>query len=251
MEPNQNQGQAQEPVEAPMPERNAFPQGPVTEKKTGNGMLIGMILCALIALGGVGFGVWAMMDGNTQKEQLNSQISAIKKQNEELLNKINDDEHNNPIIKSNNPGEKYRLSFYSSNVYWDASGDFKSVLISVDEDENISCQVRRKGPPFEECSISGLEGSIYKIVEFGTGQDNVDNNIGFIMTDGTVKYMPLYDSILNNNFSIRGNVELGDFVVDAFEIAVSPTDSPVGGHAATVFVFRDGSYKKFDKSMVE
>ncbi|MDO4747107.1 MAG: hypothetical protein Q4A70_02075 [Candidatus Saccharibacteria bacterium] len=55
------------------------------KKKTGNGMLIGMILCALIALGGVGFGVWAMMDGNTQKEQLNSQISALKSQINELM----------------------------------------------------------------------------------------------------------------------------------------------------------------------
>ncbi|MDO4747108.1 MAG: hypothetical protein Q4A70_02080 [Candidatus Saccharibacteria bacterium] len=88
MEPNQNQGQSQEPVEAPMPEQNAFPQEPVAEKKTGNGMLIGMILCALIALGGVGFGVWAMMDGNTQKEQLNSQISALKSQVNELQEKI-------------------------------------------------------------------------------------------------------------------------------------------------------------------
>lgn len=88
MEPNQNQGQSQEPVEAPMPEQNAFSQEPVTEKKTGNGMLIGMILCALIALGGVGFGVWAMMDGNTQKEQLNSQISALKSQVNALQEKI-------------------------------------------------------------------------------------------------------------------------------------------------------------------
>lgn len=88
MEPNQNQGQTQEPVEGPMPEQNAFAQESVAEKKTGNGMLIGMILCALIALGGVGFGIWAMMDGNTQKEQLNSQISTLKNQNKELKDKI-------------------------------------------------------------------------------------------------------------------------------------------------------------------
>ena len=91
MEPNQNQGQSQEPVEAPMPEQNAFPQGPVTEKKTGNGMLIGMILCALIALGGVGFGVWAMMDGNAQKEQLNSQISALRDQINEMQEEVSID----------------------------------------------------------------------------------------------------------------------------------------------------------------
>ena len=80
MEPNQNQGQSQEPVEAPMPEQNAFSQEPVTEKKTGNGMLIGMILCALIALGGVGFGVWAMMDGNSQVAKKDEQIADLRGQ---------------------------------------------------------------------------------------------------------------------------------------------------------------------------
>lgn len=218
------------------------------KKKTGP--VLGMMLLVILALGGVGFGVWEMMDGNTQKDALNQQISALKKQNSELQEKI-DNDHNNPTIKSTDSDEKNALWFYSSNVYWDGSGNHKNLVIEIDESQNISCQIRLNGVPSEDCVISGLEGNVYKIVEFGSGQDNYENNVGFIMTDGTVKYLPLHNSVLNNNFSIRGSVILDGYVVDAFDVAVSPTSSSVGGHNATVFVFRDGSYKKFDKSMLK
>ena len=79
MEPGQNV--------APAPEPNMMAQG-VSEKKKGKGMLYGMILCAVLAIGGIGFGVWMMMDGNTQKETLNTQISALKQQNNELQEKL-------------------------------------------------------------------------------------------------------------------------------------------------------------------
>ena len=57
------------------------------KKKTG--MILGMILFAILAIGGVGFGVWAMMDGNTQKEALNKQIDNLIAQNGELQSKLN------------------------------------------------------------------------------------------------------------------------------------------------------------------
>lgn len=86
-----------------LPEQNVVPTSnddlskhDTTEKKKGgNGMLIGMILAIILAVGGIGFGVWAMMDGNNQKAQLNQQIdtlkqqkSALEKQVEELTEKV-------------------------------------------------------------------------------------------------------------------------------------------------------------------
>ena len=53
--------------------------------KKSHGMLYGMILLVILAAGGIGFGVWAMMDGNQQKEQLNTQISTLKSQINELM----------------------------------------------------------------------------------------------------------------------------------------------------------------------
>ena len=47
-------------------------------------MLLGLILCLILAAGGIGFGVWTMMDGNTQKENLNKQIADLKAQNPDI-----------------------------------------------------------------------------------------------------------------------------------------------------------------------
>ena len=57
-------------------------------KKSGHGMLIGLILCILLAIGGIGFGVWAMIDGNTQKTNLEKQISNLQTQNSQLLEQV-------------------------------------------------------------------------------------------------------------------------------------------------------------------
>ena len=65
-----------------------------TSKKS-KGMAIGMILLALLAVGGIGFGVWAMMDGNAQKKQLNLQITDLETQNSELLKQVPDDTETN------------------------------------------------------------------------------------------------------------------------------------------------------------
>lgn len=67
---------------------NIMAQGVSEKKKGGKGMLYGMILCAVLAVGGIGFGVWTWMDGNTQKDSLNQQISDLKKKNSELLDRI-------------------------------------------------------------------------------------------------------------------------------------------------------------------
>ena len=65
------------PASAPTPDNNMMAAG--GEKKS-NGMLYGMILLAILAIGGIGFGVWAMMDGNSQKNNYEEQISALKRQ---------------------------------------------------------------------------------------------------------------------------------------------------------------------------
>ena len=73
-------------------QENMMAQGTAKGKnageKKGKGMVLGMIFLVILAVGGIGFGMWAMMDGNSQKEQLNSQISTLKQQNSELQEKL-------------------------------------------------------------------------------------------------------------------------------------------------------------------
>ncbi len=57
-------------------------------KKSGKGMLYGMIVFMILAIGGIGFGAWAMMDGNTQKANLEKQISDLRAQNNLLQEQI-------------------------------------------------------------------------------------------------------------------------------------------------------------------
>ena len=40
----------------------------------GKGMIIGMVVLALLAVGGIGFGVWEMMDKNQEVANLNAKI---------------------------------------------------------------------------------------------------------------------------------------------------------------------------------
>ena len=56
------------------------------EKKKVNGLLIGLIVCLLFAIGGIGFGLWATMDGNAQRDALKQQVSDLQNQ----VNKADD-----------------------------------------------------------------------------------------------------------------------------------------------------------------
>ena len=60
-----------------------------TSKKS-KGMIIGMVVLALLATGGIGFGVWTMMDGNSQKEQLNGKISDLESEIVQKNDKISE-----------------------------------------------------------------------------------------------------------------------------------------------------------------
>lgn len=95
---------------------NPIEQGVKEEKKKSNGMLIGLILCLLLAVGGISFGVWAMLDGNAQKDKLNTQISNLQSQNNDLLSQIADlqstiDNLQNPQTGNNGNGEQVLIEW--------------------------------------------------------------------------------------------------------------------------------------------
>lgn len=117
-------------------EAGPAPAMPETPKKKNNGMLIGLILCLLVAAGGIGFGVFAMMDGNAQTTELNKQISSLKKQNSDLLEQISEfekieyveEELSGDIAldllqKANNGNQEYEIGY--ANVYAKYNGEDK------------------------------------------------------------------------------------------------------------------------------
>ena len=58
------------------------------KNKANKGLLFGLILCLILAIGGIGFGVYEMIDGNAKVDKLNKQNNALQVQNNELAEKL-------------------------------------------------------------------------------------------------------------------------------------------------------------------
>ena len=58
-------------------------------KKKSSAVALGMLCMTIAALAGIAFGVWAMMDSESKKDELKSQISSLKTENAELKNNTN------------------------------------------------------------------------------------------------------------------------------------------------------------------
>ncbi len=151
--------------------------------KKNNGMLIGLILCLLLAVGGIGFGIWAMMDGNAQKDALNSQISALKAQNNELSNKVTELEDTISNLTSTNEGTND-----GSNVTLPSWGEVKAEIVdgvfyiktqngeTVKQDDTaiyaeiVSCDSgTAEAPSPLKCSVTTTEGSGAFVYNFEDG----------------------------------------------------------------------------------
>ena len=267
---NASTSQASSPVEANPPAKDdaVFTNKP----KKNKGMILEMVLLGLLAVGGIGFGVWAMIDGNAQKEQLNSQISALKEQNDKLAGKmgsvsgIKEEEvedvvvRKNPIVKSPNSEEKFRVHFNSSRYFTGKDGEFETLHIAIEEGKVVQCEIYASstgqnlvdggGKYVSDCNITGISGEIFDVIEFGQGHDNSNSNIGFIMTDGTIQYFSFIESMESKTFAVKGTLGIDGFIVDSFEVSVS-TGSPIGGYGSTAFILSDGSVVKFDESMLK
>lgn len=89
--------------------------------KKNIGMILGMILLLILAAGGIGFGVWAMMNGNQQKEVLNSRINELEQKNKELSDKmaidIDDVDDNDDIGSSNDEWSSFSSNLLSQSMY--------------------------------------------------------------------------------------------------------------------------------------
>ncbi len=249
-----NEGQPQTAPETPVD--TAEPVFHDDNKKSSpTGLIIGLVLLALIAAGGIGFGVWQMMQGSSKDKQiadLKTQVANCATTNggDEAL------EFENPVIESTE-SEGYNISFQSGPVQ---GTSVDAVNIIIKDGSLAGCTLMDKeylenggyrGINIGECNITGLTGKVYKVVEFGAGQVNSDDSIGFIMTDGTVQYFPLYDAVNNSDFSIKGSLDIDGYVVDVVNVGVSDLERGYGGYQSSFFVLSDGSYKKYDASMLK
>ena len=230
--------------------------------KKNHGMLYGMILLAILAAGGIGFGVWAMMDGNSRVAKKDEQITDLNSQLAEATQSVmevgttvvdveSDSALSNPVITAVSPAE-YKVS-HSLPVTIDGSNS-TTLEITVTDGSNPVCSFLNL-PNGGDCSISGLPDGVYKIVTINEGQGVGYEKIGFLMSDGSVWFAPIYSSLesvnANRELMVR-KANIDGFVKDIVNIVYIPdVNSQVGGGVSTMFVMSDNSIVKYDDSMFQ
>lgn len=166
---------------------------------------------------------------------------------------------NNPVVE--NADGTWTEYFESTRLFVEGT---KSVAITLKGGEVTRCVVQGlvevptddgKGTMTvgeeKECIVSGLINDVYKVVEFGKGISPEEFMIGFIMTDGEVYYIKTAEAIANNDFAVKGPVNVGGYVVDVIRLDVLPTDDNPAGGLSSVFVMRDGSLVELEDSMLK
>ena len=140
----------------------------------------------------------------------------------------------------------------------DVSSEFASINCSLNEDKKsamISCEpsdIKKmynidKGSTYLNINITGFSGEILDILLDSIGHQAVGGEvILFLMSDGTVEYVPLEKALKNggNNIKSYGKVQgVSDIVrLSTVRIANIYNGETVGGHANPVAIKADGSF---------
>jgi len=215
-----------------------------------------VILLAVLLLGSLGFAGFELWQG-LQKDKT---IDDLEKENKSLSARVETattEKKENFIVKDIAP-KQYSLSFSSSKLMPSDHifhGQDIVLDIFVNNGKISACRIhgdRGDGQYSSmDCTISGLSGNIYKIVEVGAGHDQTNNQVAFIMEDGTVEYFALPSADTENTeLTIEGKMEIDGFVTDALTAGVSE-EGYHGGYNATLFVLADGSVVEYSESLLK
>lgn len=174
-----------------------------------------------------------------------------------------DENRSNPVISATPPME-YNMVFTSGSIGYGDKGEF-SLTLRMKNGQIWDCEINsieskwvgdidggvvKNTSVLNSCSINGITGKIYKIVEIGEGHDALYDSVAFIMEDGSVEYLVLNDALERSDFNIKGKLDIDGFVIDAFTVGVGE-EGAVGGYASTIFILSDGTYLKYDESMLK
>lgn len=229
-----------------------------TSKKP-TGLIVGMVACAVLAVAGLAFGAYGMIDSGSKSSQISILESELKGQqpgSSELGQEIiGSNLSKNPVISAEPP---YVYSHGASSTIDNTNGK-RELSVTVQNGKITSCTVM-SAPTYDgvltfdhNCEVTGLTGEIYKAVELHAGQYVGPNYIiAFIMTDGTVEYLSVLDALDKSDYSIKGKLNINGFVKDAFRAAYYNAESPAyGGGPSAVFVLSDNTYAQYSDDMLQ
>lgn len=145
------------PTESSPTESNT-PQNTPVKKSNKTGIILGFVFLSLIATGGVGFGVWTMMEKQATEAKFNSQITSLKEQISTLTEKTNKEEDDNKEEgKSEHSNSEDSTSDDIKMSYWPVHtgivGEYFYVL-------NENDQVIAKHKPFDYFEIEVCDSPV-------------------------------------------------------------------------------------------
>lgn len=71
------------------------------EKKSNTGLILAIVICAVLAAGGIGYGAWATVSGNSQNDSLRKQVNDLKQQVNDLAGEEVYNETDATIVDNN------------------------------------------------------------------------------------------------------------------------------------------------------
>ena len=249
-----------------------IPVAPVVEnkQKSGNGLKIATAIACIVAVCGIGFGVYGMM----QSSQKDSQISDLKTQvdfNKER-NASDIDEgllitttiapeakSQNPIFPATTSEGDYVQTYTITKSFhihdYDTSKNY-SLRFGLRDGNIVGCELyfeesSVKSVLQHECNISGISGKIYKVGYLAHGQMG-NPPIVLVMQDGTVRYFQSDDALKTVDISTE-QLNVNGFVTDVFdEIGVFSKRKDAGeneggsGYVTSALLYSDGKYEVYE-----
>lgn len=209
------------------------------------------ILMTVVAVAGLVFGILMLVTREAKVAEVKAECEAASSTQTACPDGTGIS--GNPILMAEAP-EVYTISA-SSSTFGLNDGGSAYLNLKVRNGVIVECEmnVRSADGSYNTsgCQINGIVGKIYKIAQVNnTNMEGFDSALGLIMTDGTVKYVPLNGNS-GNNFAVRGTLNIDGFVVDAIGAEVKPNEYTEGSDWSTLFVLKSGKVLKFDEVMLE
>ena len=231
------------------------PSVPTTEEKTccgckdgckckkGKGLIITTIIMTVLAVAGVGFGVYGMIKANEKPETPKTSTNEASGETSETKK--------NPIISPTDKEEAFTVT-ETFGIF--SNSESARVEVRIEDGEIEHCGLYKEGSDTEqECKITGLTGKVYKMMQTAHGHDANGEVFAFILEDGTVEYFPTDVDTIGTQFKIAGKLNIDGFVTDMVRIGQGCNTKVVascGGGAETLFILDDGSFVRVS-SLIE
>lgn len=230
-------------------------------KSSGLGWKIATAAASVVAICGIGFGIYGMLQSSHKDNQISDLKVQIEGSNGESTAsetdkiEISKDSNaaaisdsiakmHNPVISATAPIQ-YNVDF-TTPVLNVNNSDYRAD-ISIVNGEIGECHLysveQGDSTYLKNFSIDALSGKVYKAFLANKGHDATDSKIAFILEDGTVDYVSsetlLTAALSSGVATIEGKLPVGGFVVDALTVSMI---EGISSAMTTIIVFADGTY---------